>query len=83
MINWKVRLKNVHFWLAVIPAALLVAQSAAALLGFTLPVQAVEEKLLELVNALFGLLTILGIVNDPTTKGLADSQRALGYQTPN
>lgn len=83
MINWKVRLKNVHFWLAVIPAALLVAQSAAALLGFTLPVQAVEEKLLELVNALFGLLTILGIVNDPTTKGLADSQRALGYQAPN
>ena len=41
MINWKVRLKNVNFWLAAIPAALLVAQSIAALFGFALPVQAV------------------------------------------
>ena len=83
MINWKVRLKNVNFWLSAIPAALLVAQSIAALFGFALPVQAVEEKLLDLINAVFGLLTILGIVNDPTTRGLRDSTRALEYQTPN
>ena len=69
--------------LAAIPAALLVAQSIAALFGFALPVQAVEEKLLDLINAVFGLLTILGIVNDPTTRGLRDSTRALEYQTPN
>ena len=67
----------------IIPAALLVAQSIAALFGFALPVQAVEEKLLDLINAVFGLLTILGIVNDPTTRGLRDSTRALEYQTPN
>lgn len=83
MINWKVRLKNVNFWLAAIPAALLVAQSIAALFGFALPVQAVEGKLLDLINAVFGLLTILGIVNDPTTRGLRDSARALGYREPN
>ena len=76
-------MKNVNFWLAAIPAALLVAQSIAALFGFALPVQAVEEKLLDLINAVFGLLTILGIVNDPTTRGLRDSTRALEYQTPN
>lgn len=83
MINWKVRLKNVNFWLAAIPATLLVAQSIAALFGFALPVQAVEGKLLDLINAVFGLLTILGIVNDPTTRGLRDSTRALGYREPN
>ena len=83
MINWKVRLKNVNFWLAAIPATLLVAQSIAALFGFALPVQAVEGKLLDLINAVFGLLTILGIVNDPTTRGLGDSARALGYREPN
>ena len=83
MINWKVRLKNVNFWLAAIAAALLVAQSIAALFGFALPVQAVEGKLLDLINAVFGLLTILGIVNDPTTHGLGDSARALGYREPN
>ena len=83
MINWKVRLKNVNFWLAAIPAVLLVAQSAAALFGFALRVDAVQGKLLDLTNAVFGLLTILGVVNDPTTRGLGDSTRALGYREPN
>lgn len=83
MINWKVRLKNVNFWLAAIPATLLVAQSAAALFGFALRMDAVQGKLLDLTNAVFGLLTILGIVNDPTTRGLRDSTRAMEYQNPN
>lgn len=83
MINWKIRLKNVNFWLAAIPAVLLVAQSAAALFGFALRMDAVQGKLLDLTNAVFGLLTILGIVNDPTTRGLRDSTRALGYREPN
>ena len=83
MINWKVRLKNVNFWLAAIPAVLLVAQSAAALFGFALRMDAVQGKLLDLTNAVFGLLTILGIVNDPTTRGLRDSTRALGCREPN
>ena len=83
MINWKVRLKNVNFWLAAIPAVLLVAQSAAALFGFALRMDAVQGKLLDLTNAVFGLLTILGIVNDPTTHGFGDSARALGYREPN
>lgn len=83
MINWKVRLKNVNFWLAAIPAVLLVAQSAAALFGFALRMDAVQGKLLDLTNAVFGLLTILGIVNDPTTHGLRDSTRAMEYQNPN
>lgn len=83
MINWKVRLKNLNFWLAAVPAALLVLQSAAALAGVTLPVQGAQDRLLDLINAVFGLLAILGIVNDPTTKGLGDSQRAMEYKTPN
>ena len=56
MINWKVRLKNLNFWLAAVPAVLLVLQSAAALAGVTLPVQGVQDKLLDLINAVFGLL---------------------------
>lgn len=83
MINWKVRLKNLNFWLAAVPAVLLVLQSAAALAGVALPVQGVQDKLLDLINAVFGLLAILGIVNDPTTKGFGDSRRAMEYKTPN
>lgn len=41
-----------------------------------------QEKLLDLVNAVFGLLAILGIVNDPTTAGFRDSARAMGYDKP-
>ena len=83
MINWRVRIKNVNFWLALVPAALLLIQSGAALAGVELEVAALQGKLLDFVNAAFGLLTILGIVNDPTTKGLADSPRAMGYREPN
>ena len=82
MINWTVRIKNKNFWLAVIPAVLLLIQAVAAVFGYTLNLGDIGDKLVAVVNAVFGLLAILGIVNDPTTKGLADSQRALKYDTP-
>ena len=39
-------------------------------------------KLLAVVDAVFVVLVILGIVTDPTTKGLGDSSRALSYEHP-
>lgn len=82
MINWKVRFKNRNFWLALVPALLLLLQSAAALGGVELELGALQGRLLDFVNAAFGLLAILGIVNDPTTQGLTDSPRAMGYREP-
>ena len=82
MINWKVRLKNVNFWLTAIPALLLVLQTLAALFGWQLELGALQEKLLAAVNALFALLAGLGVVNAPTTEGLKDSPRAMGYRKP-
>lgn len=82
MINWKVRLRNKAFWLAFIPAALLLVQTVAALLGFALNLGDIGDKLLAVVNAVFALLSILGVVVDPTTQGVGDSQRALGYVEP-
>ena len=82
MINWKVRLKNVNFWLTAIPALLLVLQTLAALFGWQLELGALQEKLLAAVNAVFALLAVLGVVNDPTTAGLKDSSRAMGYRKP-
>ena len=82
MINWKVRLKNRAFWLSAIPAALLLAQTVAALFGARWDLSAVGERLLAVVNALFALLSVLGVVVDPTTRGLPDSPRALPYQKP-
>lgn len=82
MINWKVRLKNKSFWLALIPAVLLLIQAVAALFGFELDLDFLSERLLAVVNALFVVLTILGVVVDPTTQGVGDSERALGYDEP-
>lgn len=82
MINWKVRLRNKAFWLAFIPAALLLVQTVAALFGFALNLGDMGDKLLAVVNALFALLSILGVVVDPTTQGVGDSQRAMGYVEP-
>lgn len=82
MINWKVRLASKTFWLALIPALLLLVQAIAAVFGFALELEGIEAKLLDLVNAVFAVLVILGIVNDPTTAGLGDSQQAMSYNAP-
>ncbi|WP_438831271.1 phage holin [Streptococcus pluranimalium] len=81
-INWKLRLKNSNFWLSAIPAFLLVIQAIAAVFGYTLDFDDLSGKLLVVVNAVFALLTITGIVNDPTTTGLSDSDQALDYTEP-
>ena len=81
-INWLVRIKNKNFWLAVIPAILLLVQVVAALFGFNLNLGDLGNKLVAVVNAVFVLLTILGVVNDPTTAGISDSKQALTYSKP-
>ena len=82
MINWKVRIKNKNFWLALIPAVLLLVQVVAAVFGFTLNLGELGDKLLAVVNALFAVLAILGIVTDPTTTGVGDSKQARTYKKP-
>lgn len=82
MINWTVRIKNKNFWLAVIPAVLLLIQTVAAVFGYTLDVGDIGNRLIAVVNALFGVLVILGVVNDPTTAGMSDSKQAQNYITP-
>ena len=82
MINWKVRIKNKTFWLSLIPALLLLAQAVAAVFGVSIDLSAMGDKLLAVVNALFAVLSILGVVTDPTTAGLSDSDLAMTYEEP-
>lgn len=82
MINWTVRIKNKNFWLAVIPAVLLLIQAVAAVFGFTLDLGDIGNKLIAVVNAAFGVLVVLGVVVDPTTAGISDSKQAQGYNCP-
>ena len=82
MLNWTVRLKNKTFWISFIPAVLLLIQVVAAVFGYTLDLGGLGDRLLDVVNALFAVLALLGIVADPTTKGVGDSAQAMTYDKP-
>ncbi len=83
MINWKVRIKNKLFWLAIIPALLTLVKAIAAVFGYEIDTALIGEQLLAIVEALFAVLVIMGVVTDPTTKGVSDSDRAMAYDEPN
>lgn len=72
MFDWSTRIKNKMFWLAIIPAVLLVIQTVAAVFGYTLDLGDLGNKLLDVVNAVFSVLVIAGIVVDPSTPGVGD-----------
>lgn len=81
-INWKVRVKNKAFWLALIPALLLLVQQVCAVVGVQLDFGELQVQLVAIVGTVFTLLAILGVVVDPTTAGVTDSIQALGYDAP-
>lgn len=73
MINFKLRLQNKATLVALISAVFLMLQQ----LGLEIP-----HNIQDAVNTFIAILVILGIVTDPTTKGIADSERALSYEQP-
>lgn len=79
-INWKVRLKN-KSWLATFLAT--VIAFVYQVLGMLGVVPAISEDLAtQVIGVLLNVLVALGVVQDPTTKGISDSTRALGYEKP-
>ena len=81
-INWRVRIANRQFWASAVPALALVFEAFASLFGFEIDLDTLTGQVLTVINAVFAFLVILGIVVDPTTEGVGDSQRALGYERP-
>ena len=80
MINWKLRLKNKATLTALTSATVAFAYQVLGIFGVTPPVSQNE-----VVNAFCLILTIVysvGIITDPTTKGIGDSTRALEYDAP-
>lgn len=84
MINWKVRLKSPAFWTGLIGVLATLIISLAQLFGLDISVVVGgwEQALIALVTAVFGVLGLIGVVTDPTTEGVSDSQQALGYTRP-
>jgi len=82
MINWKIRFKNKAFWLGLVPLVLLLVQQVAAIAGVSLDFGVLQDQLVAVIGTVFALLALLGIVVDPTTEGIADSERAMEYEVP-
>lgn len=82
-INWKVRFVNKNFWITLLPALALLAQAFLSVFNIQLELGEVLDRLLVFINALFAVLMIVGIVNDPTTTGFSDSANAKLYTKPN
>ena len=81
-INWTVRIKNKVFWIAIIPAILVLIKAVANVFGYDIELSSIESNLLDVVEAVFMVLGIVGIIADPTTSGISDSIQALTYDTP-
>lgn len=79
-INWKVRIKNPVFWATLIPAIIALIYSVFSLLEIVPSIS--EDTLINAVAAIISGLTALGVLVDPTTSGIGDSDRALEYMTP-
>lgn len=73
MINWRLRLQNKATLIALLGAIFLMAQQ----FGLEIP-----KNIQDGVNTFVYILVLIGVVNDPTTAGISDSNRALDYHEP-
>ena len=82
MINWQVRIKNKLFWVTLVPLVLLLIQQVAAIFGIVLDFGVLQEQLIAVIGTIFALLGVIGVVADPTTEGVGDSELAMTYTEP-
>ena len=79
-INWKVRFKN-PVWLTTF-FSLIVGFAFNILKLFDVVPSVTQNQVMEIISQVLTFLGLFGIITDPTTAGLSDSQRALGYSEP-
>ena len=78
-INWKARFKNKAF---VITFVTLIIAFVYQMLGiFSIVPSISEESLVNVLTIIVNFLAMLGVVVDPTTDGINDSDRAMLYFT--
>ena len=81
-INWTVRLQNKAFWVAIVPAILLLIQQVCGMFGIKIEIAGLSDQLLSIIGTVFAILSLIGVVNDPTVATLSDSNQAMTYTEP-
>ena len=88
-INWKVRFKNKLFLTSLASQTILLVQGIlAGLVGLGVMhinlnnVSEDAKTIMGMVDVVLGYLSFLGIIVDPTTNGIKDSEQAMTYEEP-
>lgn len=79
-INWKVRFKNVPWLMTFL--SLVIGFIYNLLKMFDVVPVITENQVMDLVGQVLTFLGLIGVLVDPTTKGIGDSNRAMSYETP-
>lgn len=79
-LNWRVRFKN-KVWLGSF-LSLIVGFVYSMLALFDVFPEVTESLVLQLLNQVLTFLGLIGVIVDPTTAGLEDSDRAMSYAEP-
>lgn len=79
-IKWKLRMQNKATLIALVTAVIAFIYQALGLAGIVPAIS--ESQIVECAGMLINILAMLGIVTDPTTAGVSDSEQALAYSEP-
>ena len=79
-INWKLRFQNKTTLVAIVLQTVTLIYGVLSLFGITPGIA--QDEITNVLYILVELLCLLGIVVDPTTNGLEDSDRAMTYAEP-
>lgn len=79
-INWKLRLKNKTILVSLLLCIVTFIYQVLGILGITPTIS--EDTITQLIGLLANILVAVGVVVDPTTKGVSDSAKAVQYNEP-
>ena len=79
-INWKVRLRSGPFWVGLISLVLTFIYTLLNMAGIV--PQFEQKQVMDIIVMLLQILAFIGVLTDPTTKGIEDSEQAMSYKEP-
>lgn len=81
-INWKIRIQSKVFVISLLGLIFLLAQQVLGIFGINWDYTVINDQLTQVINTIFLILALVGVVKDPTTTGIEDSKQALTYTEP-
>lgn len=79
-VNWKVRFKN-RVWLSSFFCTV-ITFTYNILAMFDIFPSITQNYVIQIVNEVLMFMALVGVITDPTTEGLNDSNRAMNYEEP-